>query len=122
MTEILLDAKKLSEIAVKGLQEIKGRNIVRMDLRNSDGSVTDFFVICTGTSDKHVEALADSVVKEMSDLGEKPISKEGFEHAEWILLDYVNVVVHIFLGDKREFYRLEGLWGDAEIERFSEEF
>ena len=120
MTQIILDAKALSDVAVKGLQEIKGKNIVRMDLRGSEGAVTDYFIICTGTSDKHVQALAESVLKIMKEVGERPISQEGFQTAEWILLDYVNVVVHIFQQEKREFYRLEKLWGDAQSEIIEE--
>ena len=114
MTKILLDAQMLSAIAVEGLQEIKGQNIVRLDLRNSDGAVTEYFVICTGTSDRHVQSLAESVMKFVKEeAGEKPLSTEGLQHGEWVLLDYVNVVVHIFQQEKRDFYRLENLWGDA---------
>lgn len=117
MTNVLLDAKALSSIAVEALSEKKGREILRMDLRDADGSVTDFFVLCTGTSDRHVQALADSVMETLSGIGEKPHNKEGMDKAEWILLDYVNIVVHIFQNDTREFFRLEDLWGDAKIER-----
>ncbi|MEZ4827279.1 MAG: ribosome silencing factor [Bacteroidia bacterium] len=116
MTKVLLDAKSLSHVAVKGLQEIKGQDIVKMDLRKIDGAVTDYFVICTGTSDRHVQSLAESVMKFMSEVGEKPISKEGLQHGEWVLLDYGTIVVHIFMREKRSFYRLEDLWGDARSE------
>ena len=121
MTKIALDAKALSDLAVKALQDIKGKNIVRLDLRQSDGSVTDFFVICTGTSDTHVSALADSVLKVMKEeAGERPHSREGMQSGEWILVDYVNVVIHIFKSEKREFYQLERLWGDALKEAFDD--
>ncbi|MDP5170255.1 MAG: ribosome silencing factor [Bacteroidia bacterium] len=121
MTKIALDAQALSEVAVQALQEIKGKNIVRMDLRKSDGSVTDFFIICTGTSNTHVQALADSVLKVMKkEAFEIPFAKEGVQAGEWVLVDYVNVVVHIFLKDKREFYQLERLWGDAKVDRFED--
>lgn len=120
MTKILLDAKALSDVAVKGLQEIKGKSITRMDLRESDGAVTDFFIICTGTSDKHVQSLAASVMEFMKKEGERPISKEGMENGEWVLLDYVNVVVHIFQEDFRNFYRLESLWGDAKSKSYKD--
>ena len=120
MTKILLDAKALSDIAVKGLQEIKGQSITRLDLRESDGAVTDFFIICTGTSDKHVQSLAESVMEFMKKEGEKPLSKEGMESGEWVLLDYVNVVVHIFQEDFRNFYRLESLWGDAKTKSYKD--
>lgn len=120
MTKILLDAKALSDVAIKGLQEIKGKSITRLDLRESDGAVTDFFVICTGTSDKHVQSLANSVMEFMKKEGERPLSKEGMENGEWVLLDYVNVVVHIFQEDFRNFYRLESLWGDAKTQSYKD--
>ena len=122
MTKNLLDARALSDIAVKGLQEIKGRNIIRMNLTQADGAVTDYFIICTGTSDRHVDSLAQSVMKELKEHGEHPISKEGLQHGEWVLLDFVNVVVHIFQEDKRDFYKLEKLWGDAVTERFDDDY
>lgn len=87
-----------------------------MDLRNVDGAITDFFVIATGTSDRHVKALADSAEEfARLELQDKPISREGLQLGEWVLLDYSNVVVHIFLDEKRKFYDIEGLWGDAEF-------
>lgn len=114
MTKIALNAQALSELAVKALQEVKGKNIVRMDLRQSDGSVTDYFVIATGTSDTHVKALSESVLKIIKqEAKEFPHAKEGVQSGEWVLVDYINVVVHIFQKEKREFYRLEKLWGDA---------
>lgn len=121
MTKTALDAQALSHVAVEGLQNLKGKNIVRMDLRGSDGAVTDFFVIATGTSDTHVKSLAESVLKEVkAQAREFPISKEGLSSGEWVLLDFVNVVVHIFLQSKRDFYQLERLWGDAEVERYED--
>ncbi|TAE48092.1 MAG: ribosome silencing factor [Bacteroidetes bacterium] len=115
MTRVALDAKSITRIAVEGLQDTKGRDIVRMDLRKSSGAVTDFFIICTGTSDTHVKSLAESVMKKMSENGEKPISREGVQKGEWVLIDYGNVVIHIFLKESRMFYRLEDLWGDADF-------
>ena len=70
MRKILLDAKALSDIAVKGLQEIKGKDIIRMNLTSTDGAVTDYFIVCTGNSDRHVTSLAESVLKEMREIGE----------------------------------------------------
>lgn len=116
---IAKEAKALSQIAIEGLQDKKGVNIVRMDLSNVTGAVTDFFVVCTGTSDRHVQALANSVVDTIEEeTGEKPLNKEGLQQGEWVLLDYVNVVVHVFQHDKRNFYNIEELWGDAEFEKF----
>lgn len=123
MTKVFLDAKALSDLAIEGLIEKKGRNIIRMDLRNTSGAITDFFVICTGTSDRHVEALADSVQEVVRKKAqEKAIGTEGLEQCEWALLDFFNVVVHIFQEEKRQFYKLEALWGDAQIEKIPESF
>lgn len=87
-----------------------------MDLKGVDGAITDYFIICTGTSDRHVQSLAESVMEEMKKVGERPISKEGLQAGQWVLLDFVNVVVHIFQQEMRDFYRLEALWGDAPTE------
>ncbi len=106
----------LSEVAVKGLQELKGFDIVVMDLRNVGGAIADFYVICSGTSDKHVQALANSVEDfARKDLKDKPISTEGYQQGEWILVDFADVVVHVFQKPKRLFYNIEDLWADAEF-------
>jgi ribosome-associated protein len=113
------EAEALAEIAVLGMQEKKGIDIVTMDLRKLKSSFADFFVICHGTSDRQVEAIADGVEEEIRKAtGEKPLHREGAEQAEWILLDYVNVVVHIFQQEKRSFYGIEELWGDAQIKNY----
>jgi len=123
MTKVFLDAKALSALAIEGLLDKKGKNIVRLDLRKTEGAVTDFFVICTGTSDRHVEALSESVVALIKEkANERPLSIEGKEAAEWVLTDYFNVVIHIFQEEKRNFYRLEDLWGDGEREEIAESF
>lgn len=107
--------KVLSDAVVKALKEKKGTDIVRLDLRKVNGAVTDFFVIATGSSDRHVTALAEHVVEEIKEkTGERPVSKEGLRTGEWALLDYVTVVVHVFQEEKREFFAIEELWGDAE--------
>ncbi len=121
MTKIALTAQALSEVAVRALQEVKGKHIVRMDLRKSSGAVTDYFIVCTGTSNTHVQALAESVLKIMKkDAGEIPHAKEGLQTGEWVLVDYINVVVHVFLKDKRSFYQLERLWGDADTKVYED--
>jgi ribosome-associated protein len=117
MIKTILDARALSDLALYGLQDIKGQDLLRMDLRQIDGAFTDFFILCTGTSDKHVQALADSVLDCLAQAGERAVSVEGMQSAEWVLLDFGNVVVHIFQEEKRRFYRLEKLWGDAASER-----
>lgn len=112
------ECEMLAEIAIHGMQEKKAKNIVSLDLRDLPHAVTDFFVICHGDSNTHVGAIADTVEEEIRKAtGEKPWHREGFENAEWILLDYVNVVVHVFQKPQRDFFRLESLWGDAKIEK-----
>lgn len=118
MTKIktLNKSQILVDVVVKGLLEVKGENIVCIDLRNLDNAVCDYFVICTGTSNTHTSSLAGSVEKEVKNtLDDKPWHSEGQGNSEWILLDYVNVVVHIFQEEFREFYNIEGLWADAKI-------
>lgn len=93
----------------------KAANIKILDLRNLT-SITDYFVICTGNSDTQVKAIANAVIDGSKKIGERPWHKEGFTQRSWVLLDYVDVVVHIFLHDTRNFYGIEKLWGDAPIE------
>jgi ribosome-associated protein len=104
---------------VHGIQEKKGNDIVRLDLRNIHSSVADFFVICHAESATQVKAIADSIEEEVfKAIGQEPFRKEGLQNAEWIILDYLDVVVHVFRTDKREFYGIEDLWGDAEFESY----
>lgn len=111
------DAEILSKLVVKGMQEKKGQNIVIIDLREIQNSIADFFVVCSGKSDTQVEAIADSIDKEVhSVLKENPAHVEGKNNKEWMLIDYINVVAHVFKQGTREFYNLEGMWGDAKIE------
>lgn len=106
----------LAEAAVRGIQEVKGHDIRVIDLRNIPNSVSDFFIICHGTSNIQIEAIARSVEKMIhKELKEDPIHKEGMQNATWILLDYFNVVVHIFNKESRAFYNLEKLWADADV-------
>ena len=110
-------SKKLSEIVVKGMQEKKASDIVIMDLRDVKNAIADFFVICSGNSDTQLDAIADSIDQEVSkELQQNPWHQEGKNTKEWMLMDYVDVVAHIFKKDKRQFYSLEELWGDAKIE------
>ena len=93
-----------------------------MDLRNIENAVTEHFIICHGPSRPHVEALAESVLETVvKESGDKPWHKEGMENAEWILIDYVDVVVHIFQEDVRTFFQLEKLWDDAETKHIESE-
>ncbi|WP_285060711.1 ribosome silencing factor [Pedobacter ginsengisoli] len=109
----------LSEIAVHGIQEKKGNDIVRLDLRNLNSSVSDYFIICSANSATQVKAIADSVEEEIYKKTQtNPWRKEGQESAEWIILDYFDIVVHIFKTEKRDFYGIEDLWGDAQTTSF----
>ncbi|MBS1936609.1 MAG: ribosome silencing factor [Bacteroidetes bacterium] len=104
----------LVEAVVQGMQEVKAKDIVHLDLRGVPGAVCDHFIICHGDSTTQVEAIARSVEKAtLQQLHEKPWHSEGKENAGWILLDYVDVVVHIFQRDQRAFYGLDQLWADA---------
>lgn len=109
----------ISELAIHGIQEKKGNEIVRLDLRNLNSSVTDYFVVCHADSSTQVKAIANSIEDEIfKATQQEPWRKEGLEYGEWILLDYVDVVIHVFRTDKREFYGVEELWGDAEIKYY----
>ena len=109
----------ISELAIHGIQEKKGNDIVRLDLRNIYSSVSDYFVICHADSATQVKAIANSIEDEIyKALQQDPWRKEGLEYAEWILLDYINVVIHVFRTDKREYYGVEELWGDAEVKSY----
>jgi ribosome-associated protein len=109
-------SEKLSDVIVRGMQEKKAVDIVIMDLRKIKNAVADFFVICSGSSDKQLDAISDSIDAEVSRaLNENPWHMEGKNNKEWMLLDYIDVVAHVFKKDRREFYALERLWGDADI-------
>ena len=101
------------------LQDKKARDIVLLDLRSSTDT-TDFFVICTATSDVHVKTLADELADGMKQLGHRYWHLEGYKTRRWILIDYVDAVVHVMRREAREFYALERLWGDAKITSYDD--
>lgn len=110
------ESKRIAEVIVHGMQEKKAKDIVSLDLRNISSSVSDYFVVCHADSTTQVKAIADSVEDEVyKAFGEEAWHKEGLQNAEWILLDFVSVVVHIFRTEKREHYGVEDLWGDADV-------
>ena len=110
-------AQQIRDFVVRGMQEKKGQDIVVMDLRNVKNAICDYFVICSGTSDTQIDAISTSVEEEVYKVSKQdPWHKEGKLNREWILLDYVDVVAHVFKKDRRAFYDLEQLWGDAEIQ------
>lgn len=113
------DSIQLTEAIIEGLRKKKGNAIVSLNLTKLPNAICNYFIICHGTSRTQVEALAESVLEEARvRMNDKPLHKEGFENAEWILLDYFDVVVHIFQEEKRNFYKLENLWADAETKEF----
>lgn len=92
----------------------KGQNVVSLDLRPVGSSIADYFVVCNADSTTNVNAIADNIIKmTREELGMKPLRTQGMENNFWIILDYGNIVVHVFLSEYREFYRLEDLWADA---------
>jgi len=110
-------AEIVLENVAKGIFEKKGHNVLKIDLRKLENRITDFFVICHGTSTSQVDSICDSVEDTVrKNAGEKPLHIEGLDNCYWVLLDYGNVIVHIFLEEYRNFYSLESLWADALIE------
>ena len=106
--------KKLIRLIIDGIEDVNGNEISLLDLRKLENRVSHYFIICDGNSNTQVNAIISSVTKKVSKgLRDKPWGVEGIEKAEWLLLDYVDVGVHVFQKEKREFYDLEGLWGDA---------
>ena len=107
---------KLIDEILFSIDDVKGVDINLMDLTKISNTVCGFFIICTGTSNTHVSAISNSIKRHVSKkLKEKPFSIEGTENQEWVLIDYVDVVVHIFQRNIREYYDIENLWGDAKI-------
>ncbi len=107
---------EIKDLVVKGMLEKKARKVRVLDLREIKNAIADYFVICSGTSDTQIEAIADSLEEEVfNSSGQHPWQKEGKQFKEWILVDYVDVVAHVFNQAKREFYAIEELWGDANI-------
>ena len=120
-TKIKDNSDILAELVVKGMQDKKASEICVIDLKSLNNAVSDYFVISSANSDTQLDAIARAVEEEVFKIMQQnPWQSEGRTNKEWILLDYVDVVVHIFLKDKREFYALEELWGDAPI-RYVEE-
>lgn len=114
-----LSSHESARLAGKFALDKRASDIVILDLREST-SVTDFFVLCSGSADIHVKAIAQNIREGLTNEGQKLWHIEGLVYGSWVLLDYVDFVVHVFLKEKREFYDLERLWGDAPVERMEE--
>ncbi|NAY92512.1 ribosome silencing factor [Muricauda sp. JGD-17] len=116
MQKTKASADELIALILDGIEEVKGVDVNLLDLREIENTVCDYFIICNGTSNTHVNAIISSIQKTVSKaIHDKPWHIEGSENAEWVLMDYVNVVVHVFQKHIREFYDIEGLWGDAKV-------
>ena len=120
---LMEQTERLIQTIIEGIQEKKGTNIVVADLQGIDGAICNYFIICQGNSPTQVEAITESV-EEFARLntGEKPIKVVGLENAQWVAMDYVDVMVHIFLPDVREYYNLETLWQDAKQTEIPDEY
>ena len=113
------DALNILQAVIDGMQDKKAKNIISLDLSKISNSVTNHFVICHAPSKVQVEAIYDNVLEFVrKECETKPFNKEGLENAEWILIDYFDVVIHIFLEDIRSFYKLEDLWADAVLKEY----
>jgi ribosome-associated protein len=104
-----------------GMQEKKGIDICIINLKKINGAVADYFILCTANTDTQVDAIATEVEKQVyKNLKQNPWQREGLQNKEWVLLDYSDTVVHIFRKEKRNFYNLESLWGDADVRYIGE--
>ncbi|MFN7115643.1 MAG: ribosome silencing factor [Saprospiraceae bacterium] len=109
-----LSAEETNSLIIDSIQDIKGKNIVQMDLRHLEDAPAEFFVICEGESTTQVKAISDNIYRRLKEeAGTRPAHVEGQRNARWICMDYFSTVVHIFHKETRSFYELEDLWGDA---------
>ncbi|HMR87706.1 MAG TPA: ribosome silencing factor [Saprospiraceae bacterium] len=111
--------ESMNHLIIDAIQDIKGKNIVKLDLRSLDDAPADFFIICEGDSSTQVKAISDNIGRKLKEkLGMRPNHTEGMEGAKWILVDYFDTVVHVFYPETRQFYEIEELWGDATITQY----
>jgi ribosome-associated protein len=99
--------------AVRAIEGKKGEDVVILEMDKNSGAFTDYFIVCSGTNPRQIQAIADDVQKQMAEVGQRPNSVEGYTQAEWVLLDYVDFVLHVFSERARKFYDLERLWKSA---------
>ena len=108
-----LEIRQQVALAVKAIEAKKGENVAILEMDRSSGAFTDYFILCSGTNPRQIQAIADDVQKQLSDVGQRPNSVEGYNQAEWVLVDYVDFVLHVFSERARQFYDLERLWKSA---------
>lgn len=114
------NADQLITTIIGGIEDVKGKEIKILDLRDIDNTVCDYFIVCEGTSNTQVSAIVNSIKKQVSkNLKDNPWHVEGMDNQEWVLIDYVNVVVHVFQKHIRDYYDIESLWGDAKTTEIS---
>jgi len=114
-------SKDLADLIIDSIQDIKGKGIIKMDLTHLDHAPTDYFIICEGDSSTQIRGISNNINKRVKEeLGLRPNHSEGITNSNWILVDYFDIVVHIFYPETRAFYDLENLWSDAEVERFKD--
>ena len=111
---------KILKTIIRAIQDKKGENIISLDLRKIPEAVADFFVICEANNQPQIRAIMDSVEDQVKkNCGEKPYHYEGKQNLQWVLIDYVNVVVHIMMPEQRKFYKLEEMWSDAPLDEYN---
>lgn len=119
----MIKNEELLNAVIEGIQEKRGNNIISMSFEGKESAICDYFVICDVNSNRQVQAVADSVEEyAFKNAGEKPVHKEGKENSQWVLLDFTDIVVHVFQSEWREFYGLENLWADAEVKTHDIEY
>ncbi len=122
MTKQKKEAEVLSKIAIEAIKSKKGRQITLIDFDQVESSLFECYVLCTANSPSHVDALADEVEKQVREMtGISPRRVEGLQNCQWVLLDYFDVVIHIFLTETREFYNIESMWKDVKQVHFEDE-
>lgn len=109
-----VDSKLIIDTVIDSISDLKGEDISILDLREIENAFCEYFIICNGNSNTHVAAIASAIERKVrNEIKERPWHVEGVENAQWILLDYTNIIVHVFQKEYREYYDIEGLWGDA---------
>ena len=117
-----LSVEELNDLIIDSIQDIKGKNIVKLDLRHLDDAPTDFFIICEGESTVQVKSIATNVAARLKkEAGNPPNHTEGAGSSQWVLVDFFNVIVHVFYPEAREFYQLEELWSDAKVTKYEDD-
>ena len=110
----------INDLIIDSIQDIKGKNILKLDLRKLDDAPADYFIICEGDSNTQVKAISDNIYKRLKEeLGQRPTHTEGAQNARWVCLDFFDTVVHVFYKETRQFYQLEDLWSDAKITEYA---